>query len=555
MDDIKWLNSWSRQFLENGYLPEGVTPEKRINDIADAFAVNLITQGLDKGKADTIANKFYDNMCNGYYSLSSPVWANYGTARAMPVSCFGHNMDDTMDDILTSVAETGQLIRNGGGTSGYFGNLRSRGSPISIGGYSNGPVHFMSMFDSVSSIISQSNVRRGYFTPYLNADHPDIMEFLEIGLEGNTIQDMTTGVVCSDRFMANVKNGISNTRKVWSKILQTRNEIGYPYIMFSGNANNGKPKWYKDQNREIVASNMCAEIMLPSTSEETFVCVLSSMNLLHYDKWKGTDAVEVLFYFLDTVNEEFVRKSKNVPFIERARNFAKRHKALGLGVLGLASYYQSKMIPFESKEAARLNYEMFKLLDERTKEASKQLAIWFGESEVTKGTGYRNATRIALAPTKSSSFILGQVSPSIEPIWANAYIHDLAKIKVTVKNTYLADLLDKHGTNNSEVWDSIMRRDGSVQHLDFLSDNEKAVFKTFAEINPETIINLAAIRQDFIDQGQSLNLMIDPQTPAKEINRLMYLAWESGLKSLYYQHNINAAQALLRSKTCEACQA
>jgi len=262
MDDIKWLNSWSRQFLENGYLPEGVTPEKRINDIADAFAVNLITQGLDKGKADTIANKFYDNMCNGYYSLSSPVWANYGTARAMPVSCFGHNMDDTMDDILTSVAETGQLIRNGGGTSGYFGNLRSRGSPISIGGYSNGPVHFMSMFDSVSSIISQSNVRRGYFTPYLNADHPDIMEFLEIGLEGNTIQDMTTGVVCSDRFMANVKNGISNTRKVWSKILQTRNEIGYPYIMFSGNANNGKPKWYKDQNREIVASNMCKLVHL-----------------------------------------------------------------------------------------------------------------------------------------------------------------------------------------------------------------------------------------------------------------------------------------------------
>ena len=302
-------------------------------------------------------------------------------------------------------------------------------------------------------------------------------------------------------------------------------------------------------------SNNKAEIMLPSTSEETFVCVLSSMNLLHYDKWKDTDAVEVLFYFLDTVNEEFVRKSKNVPFIERARNFAKRHKALGLGVLGLASYYQSKMIPFESKEAARLNYEMFKLLDERTKEASKQLATWFGESEVTKGTGYRNATRIALAPTKSSSFILGQVSPSIEPIWANAYIHDLAKIKVTVKNTYLMDLLDKHGTNNNEVWDSIMRRDGSVQHLDFLSDNEKAVFKTFAEINPETIINLAAVRQDFIDQGQSLNLMIDPQTPAKEINRLMYLAWESGLKSLYYQHNINAAQALLRSKTCEACQA
>lgn len=302
------------------------------------------------------------------------------------------------------------------------------------------------------------------------------------------------------------------------------------------------------------SSNKLSEIMLPSSPEETFVCVLSSMNLLHYDDWKDTDAVQILFIFLDTVNEEFVRKGSKIPFIERAVRFAGRHKALGLGVLGWASYLQKNMIAFESRKAAQLNYEIFEFLDKETKAASAKLAEWFDESPVTRGTGYRNATRMATAPTKSSSACLGQVSPSIEPYWSNFYIYDLAKAKFTFKNPYLEALLEEKGMNTRAVWKQIADADGSVQRLDGLTSEEKEVFKTFAEIRTETIIDQAATRQDFIDQGQSLNVLIDPSLPVKEINALVFRAWKLGVKSLYYQHSINAAQAAARNMNCSSCE-
>jgi len=302
------------------------------------------------------------------------------------------------------------------------------------------------------------------------------------------------------------------------------------------------------------SSNKLSEIMLPSNPDETFVCVLSSMNLLHYDDWKDTDAAQILLIFLDTVNEEFVRKGKDIPFIERAVRFAERHKALGLGVLGWASYLQKNMIAFESREAAKLNYEIFDFLDKETKLASRKLADWFGESEITKETGYRNATRVSIAPTKSSSACLGQVSPSIEPYWSNFYIYDLAKVKFTFKNPYLEALLEEKGMNTRAVWKQIADADGSVQRLDGLTPEEKEVFKTFAEIRTETIIDQAAVRQDFIDQGQSLNVLIDPSLPVKEINALVFRAWELGVKALYYQHSINAAQAAARNMNCVSCE-
>jgi ribonucleoside-diphosphate reductase alpha chain len=290
------------------------------------------------------------------------------------------------------------------------------------------------------------------------------------------------------------------------------------------------------------------------------------MNLLHYDEWKNTDAVETMIYFLDAVMTEFLTKlerlrdsdakedNKAFEFMERAYNFAKDNRALGLGALGWHSYLQSKMIPFESLEASKLNAWIFRHIQERSLVASKELADKYGEPEVLKGYGRRNTTLTAVAPTTSSAFILGQVSQSIEPIWSNNYVKDVAKAKVTIRNPYLQDVLATYGKDTREVWNSIRDHDGSVQHLAFLSDHEKDVFKTFSEINQYVIIDQAAIRQQFIDQSQSLNVMVNPNVSAKEINDLYLCAWENRVKTLYYQHGTNAAQQFSKDKLCAVCE-
>lgn len=551
MGNFYWLNDDSRTFLSRGYLSEGETPEQRIREIANKAEEYLGIEGF--------ADKFYDYMGRGYYSLSSPVWANYGKKRGLPVSCFGSYIDDHMESILFSHAENGMLMKNGGGTSGYFGAVRHRGAPIADAGESSGSVHFMELFDSLASVVSQGSVRRGFFSAYQDIEHPDADEFLDIGTEGNPIQGLTTGIVVSDKFIEDMKNGDPKNRRLWAKVLQRRSEIGFPYILFKDNVNNNKPQAYKDLKYEIFASNMCIEIALPSSPTETFTCVLSSLNVLHWDEIIETDAIEVLTMFLDTVCEEFIRKTEGQKFLVRAREFAMNHRALGAGILGWHSYLQSKMIAFESKEAAKKNLEISKIFRERTHAASRQLAEMFGEPPVMKGYGMRNTTTMAIAPTKSSSFILGQVSQSIEPEFSNCYVKDLAKMKVTIKNQYLEKLLQEKGKDTVEVWDSIRNRDGSVQHLDFLEPEEKEVFKTFAEINPTAIIDQAAIRQQYIDQGQSLNLMLDPDMSVREINQLYLYAHEMGVKSLYYSYSMSAAQSLTRkrvmSSECAACEA
>lgn len=545
-----WLNDQSRAFLSRGYLLEGQTAEQRVRIIADTAEKHLGIKGF--------ADKFYDYMGRGFYSLASPIWSNYGTDRGLPVSCFGSFIDDHMESILHGTAENGMLMKTGGGTSGYFGAVRHRGAPIRNNGESSGSVHFMELFDKLASVISQGNVRRGFFSPYLPIDHPDADEFLDVGTEGHPIQGLTTGVTVSDAFLERMKAGDAEARRLWAKVLQRRSEIGYPYILFSDNVNNGKPDVYKDLMMQIWASNMCTEIALPSSPEETFTCVLSSLNLVMWDQIVETDAIEVLIMFLDTVVTEFVEKTANMKYFERARRFAMRHRALGAGVLGWHSLLQSKMIAFESAEAAKLNLEIAKVVRARADAASVELAKMFGEPELLKGYGRRNTTLLAIAPTKSSSFILGQVSQSIEPEFSNCYVKDLAKAKVTMKNPYLTKLLQEKGQDTPAVWDSIKNMDGSVQHLAFLTLEEKEVFKTFAEINPEAIITQAAVRQTYIDQAQSINLMLDPDTPVKEINALYLLAWKMGIKSLYYSFSMSKAQSLTRkrvmSQGCAACE-
>lgn len=555
---MQWLTENSRNYLKLGYLTEGVSPEQRIREIADnAERINGI-----KGFAD----KFYGYMEQGFFSLASPIWSNYGKQRGLPISCFGSFLGDDMGEILFTQAEVGMMSKMGGGTSGYFGELRHRGAPIKDNGHSSGAVHFMQLFDTIIDIVSQGATRRGNFSPYLPIEHPDIEEFLEIGLEGNSIQKLTHGVTVSDAWLQAMVDGDANKRAIWAKLIQTRGEIGYPYILFSDNVNNHTVDVYKNENRRIHASNLCTEIMLPSNEDESFVCCLSSINLLHYDKWKDTDAVETLTYFLDTVMSEFIQKleqfrdsdqrdeQKIFHFMQRAYNFASRHRAIGLGVLGWHSYLQANMLDFEGREAAKLNVEIFKLLQERSYKASGELAQQFGEPEVLKGYGRRNTTTMAVAPTTSSAFILGQVSQGIEPTWSNCYVKDIQKIKTTIKNPFLIDLLTTKGKNDTETWRSIRDHDGSVQHLDFLSDEEKAVFKTYPEIDQMAIIYQAAARQDYIDQAQSLNVIIHPDTPAKEINKLYIDAWKLGIKSLYYQHSMNAAQMLNQKAVCKSCE-
>lgn len=553
-----WLTEESQTFLSRGYLQEGQDAKERIRDIANRAEEILGEEGF--------ADKFYTYMSKGYYSLSTPVWTNFGTDRGFPISCFGSTPTDNMASILYTASEVGMMSKYGGGTSGYFGHLRSRGAKITNNGQSSGAVHFVKLFEQMTDTVSQGSSRRGRFAAYLPIDHPDIEEFLEIGVEGNDIQDVNHAVTVTDNWMKEMIAGDQKKREIWAKVLQRRVEMGYPYIFFTDTVNENKPAWYKDY--PITHSNLCSEIALPDNENWSFVCNLSSMNALHYDEWKETDAVQTMIYFLDAVMSEFIEKlealrdssdseyTEAFNFMERAYNFAKENRALGLGVLGWHSLLQSKMIAFESVEASLLNEEIHKVISERAKEASRELADKFGEPKVLKGTGYRNATTMAIAPTTSSAFIIGQVSQSIEPLFSNYYVKDMSKIKITIKNRYLEELLEEKGQNTPEVWADIKNHDGSVQHLSFLTEHEKNIFKTFAEINQYEIINQASVRQRFIDQSQSLNIMINPaMTTAKEINQLHLYAWENGIKSLYYQHSTSAAQEFYRSSVCLACEA
>ena len=547
MSDIYWLNKDSRKFLERGYLLEGETAEGRILDIAKKAEEYL--------KLDGFATKFVEYMHKGFYSLSSPIWSNFGRYRGLPISCFGSYIPDDMEKILTKVSEVGTMSKVGGGTSAYFGDVRHRGAPISTGGASTGVHSCLTVFDSLTNYVSQSNVRRGSFAAYLPIDHKDVEEFLRIRGEGDPIQDLSIGVTVSDEFMEGLLAGDKAKRAIWGKVIKKRYESGYPYIFFSDTANKNAPQVYKDKKKRINASNLCTEIFLSTDDDESFVCDLSSLNLAKWDEIIETDAIETLTFFLDAVMSEFIDKTEGIKHMEAPLKFAKEQRALGIGVLGWHSYLQQKMISFESLQAKMENSSIWKIIQERTIKASREMAKLYGEPALMEGYGLRNSTLCAIAPTTSSSFILGQVSPSIEPLNSNYFVKDLAKGKFTYKNPELEKLLETYGRNDYDTWRSILVKGGSVQHLSFLSEQAKEVFKTFGEISQKEILIQASQRQKYIDQGQSLNMMIPPKTPPKEVNELLIFAWENGIKSLYYQRSANPAQELARSiLTCSSCE-
>ena len=546
-----WLNEESEQVLNRGYLLKGETVEGAIDRITEAACKRLFKPEL---KED-----FKELIERGWMSLSSPIWANMGTKRGLPISCFNVHVPDSIEQITHKVGEVIMQTKIGGGTSGYFGELRGRGAAITDNGKSSGSVSFMKLFDTTMDVVSQGGVRRGAFAAYLDIDHPDIGEFLQIKDIGSPIQNLFTGVCIPDYWMQEMIDGDDDKREIWAKVLESRQQKGLPYLFFTDNVNRNKPQIYKDLNLQINASNLCSEIALPSSIDESFVCCLASMNLELYDEWKDTNAVKLAIYFLDAVMSEFIAKTEDNHFLQAAHNFAKRHRALGLGVMGWHSYLQSKNIPFEGVMSRSLTSIIFKQLQEQSKEASKELAMIYGPApiytEIKEEEIYRNTTTMAIAPTTSSSAILGQVSPGIEPYSSNYFKAGLAKGNFIRKNKYLQELLKSKGEDTEEVWREIMLKSGSVQSLSCLTQEEKEVFKTFKEISQYEIISQAALRQKYIDQSQSLNLNIPSEVPIKDVNKLFIEAWKQGIKTLYYQRSSSVAKEQLTNiVSCTSCE-
>ena len=548
-----WLNEESEQVLNRGYLLKGETTEGAIDRVVEAACKRLFKPELKEA--------FKELIERGWMSLSSPIWANMGTKRGLPISCFNVHVPDSVEQITHKVGEVIMQTKIGGGTSGYFGELRGRGAAITDNGKSSGAVSFMKLFDTTMDVVSQGGVRRGAFAAYLDIDHPDIREFLQIKDIGSSIQNLFTGVCIPDYWMQEMIDGDDDKREIWAKVLESRQQKGLPYLFFTDNVNRNKPQIYKDLNLQINASNLCSEIALPSTEKESFVCCLASMNLELYDEWKDTNAVKLAIYFLDAVMSEFIAKTEDNHFLQAAHNFAKRHRALGLGVMGWHSYLQSKGIPFEGIMSRNLTGIIFKQLEAQSKQASKELADIYGsapiflEGEQHKEV-FRNTTTMAIAPTTSSSAILGQVSPGIEPYSSNYFKAGLAKGNFIRKNKYLQELLKTKNQDTEEVWREIMLKGGSVQSLECLTQEEKEVFKTFKEISQYEIISQAALRQRYIDQSQSLNVNIPSEIPIKDVNKLFIEAWRQGVKTLYYQRSSSVSKEQLTNiVSCTSCEA
>lgn len=558
LEEYKWINENSKAFLNNksGYLLEGETITDRFEKIANT---------LEKYLWEGYAEDFLLYLKEGFYALSTPFISNVGRNNALPFSCSNQHIGDSLGEIYFAQGETAMLTKMGMGTSGYVG-LRGKGEAISDSHTpSPGSVHFAKGFDQLISDVNQG-VRRGYMALYWDAYHPDILDVLDIQRDKSDIKDINYGVCISDAFMEAAKTGGVKERKILAKIHESRFETGMPYIFFTDNVNATKPDVYKDNNLKINSSNLCTEILEVSNDDYSFVCDIAAMNAMMIDNKNFGHAVQILTYGLDALHTIFQNKIEvwrdsldkedklKYFFLQKAYKSSVDFRDIGVGCTGYHSLLQSKMFPFESMEAKLENAKIFKTIQSNVDFASKHLATIFGEPTMLKGYGRRNCLTTAVAPNTSSAFILGQVSQGIEPIWANYYVKDIAKLKTVVKNKQLEEYLSSIDKNTEEVWNLIAKNDGSVQNLPFLSEEVKKVFKTFREISPMEVVTQAVQRQKFIDQSQSLNLMIDEKVSVKDINTLFYWAWKMGIKTLYYQHSVNAAQQLRKSiLECESC--
>ena len=560
-----YLNTISR-----GYCLPGETPKDAYWRVATTVANRL--------KKPEMADKFMKYIWKGWLNLASPVLSNTGTERGLPISCFGIDVADSINDIGQKNLELMLLAKHGGGVGICHNQIRPAGADITDNGTSDGVVPFIKINDSTILATNQGAVRRGAASTNLSIEHGDFWEWLEIREPKGDInrQCLNTNqcVVISDKFMRNVLEGDSESRKRYAAVQRKRRQTGQPYIMYRGNVNKQNPDAYKRNGLKVFMTNICSEIVLHTDENHSFVCCLSSLNLSRYDEWKNTNLIYDATWFLDGVLEEFIQKAKYRKGFENSVRTAEKGRAVGLGVLGWHTYLQQRGIAFEGLEAQYETRNIFSQIKIESEKASRDLAEEYGEPLWCRDTGFRNTHLRAVAPTVSNSKLAGGISAGIEPVPANIWTDQSAKGTFIRKNKQLEGYLDKIGHDNKKVWDKIMADGGSVQGLKFLDDwcflkgilmkckdvpqyqegvPFKDVFKTFKEINQLELVKQAGVRQQYVDQAVSLNLAFPKEATPKWINQVHLEAWKQGIKTLYYMRTESVLRGDIAQKAMEDC--
>ncbi len=536
-----------KKTISGGYLFNGETPKEAYQRVSKTVAKRLFKPEL--------ADKFFDYIWKGWLCLASPVLSNTGTDRGLPISCFGIDVADSIMDIGNKNLEMMLLAKHGGGVGIGVNMIRPAGAKITGNGTSDGVVPFCKVYDSTILATNQGSVRRGAASVNINIEHPDFYDWLEIREPKGDVNRQSLNLhqcaVVGDKFMRKLEAGDSDARQRWGKLLQKRKATGEPYILFKGNTNKANPDAYKSNSLKVYMTNICSEIVLHTDESHSFVCCLSSVNLDKYDEWKNSNLIYDATWFLDGVLEEFIQRAKNMKGFDNSVRSAVKGRALGLGVLGWHSLLQKNGIAFEGLLAQFKTREIFSKIKIETERASRALAETYGEPLWCVGTGMRNTHLRAIAPTVSNSKLAGNVSPGIEPWAANVFTDQSAKGTFIRKNKELQKVLRKLKLDNKNIWDKILKDEGSVQDLKELDgyyydhlgrltqeaeDHEpvKNVFKTFKEINQLELINQAGIRTDYIDQSVSLNLAFPSEATPRWINQVHIEAWKRGIKTLYY---------------------
>ena len=561
VDFPTWANTETYvKTVSKGYLLEGETPKDAYWRVATTVAKRL--------QRPEMASKFFDYVWKGWLNLATPVLSNTGTERGLPISCFGIDVGDSIDEIGTKTRELMLLAKHGGGVGIGVNMVRPAGAKIRQNGTSDGVVPFIKVYDSAILATNQGSVRRGAASVNIDIEHGDFWEWLEIrepkGDVNRQCLNIHQCIVVSDGFMQKVKDGDKEARKRWAAVLRKRRATGEPYIMYKGNINRANPDAYKRNGLKVYMTNICSEITLHTDENHSFVCCLSSVNLSKYDEWKDTDLIYTATWFLDGVLEEFIQRAKYMRGFENSVRSAEKGRALGLGVLGWHTYLQDRAIPFDSLTAQFETRKIFSQIKIESERASRDMAIEMGEPLWCVGTGMRNTHLRAIAPTVSNSKLAGNVSAGIEPWAANIFTEQTAKGTFIRKNPALERILDKIKKNNKKTWDKILEDGGSIQGLEWindykvkvgeydytpihvdkwekLSDIEKTdytdlvnIFKTFKEINQLELVKQAGVRQQYVDQAVSLNLAFPKEASPKFINQVHLEAYEQGIKTLYY---------------------
>jgi len=548
-----------RKTISGGYLLQGETPKDAYERVAKTVARRLYKPEL--------ADVFFDYIWKGWLNLASPVLSNTGTDRGLPISCFGIDVADSIQDIGSKNLEMMLLAKHGGGVGVGINMIRPAGAKITGNGTSDGVVPFCKIYDSTILATNQGAVRRGAASVNINIEHPDFEEWLEIREPKGDVNRQSLNLhqcaIVGDKFMRRLEQGDKEARTRWSKLLRKRKATGEPYIMFKGNVNKNNPEAYKSNGLKVHMTNICSEITLHTDESHSFVCCLSSLNLSKYDEWKGTDLIYHATWFLDGVMEEFIQRAKGLRGFENAVRSAVKGRPLGLGVLGWHTYLQDRGIPFEGLSAQYETRKIFSQIKIESERASRDLADVYGEPLWCVGTGMRNTHLRAIAPTVSNSKLAGNVSPGIEPWAANVFTEQSAKGTFIRRNPVLESVLEDNEINTEKIWNQILADGGSVQNIEELDgllmgdwdEPIKNVFKTFKEINQLELVRQAGIRQQYIDQSVSLNLAFPSEATPKWINKVHMEAWKQGVKTLYYTRTESVLRGDLAAAAMDDCVA